>query len=584
MGAYLSAPVTEKASDQGENETFRYGVCAMQGWRTEMEDAHSIVLDLDTTKAGFFGVFDGHGGKEVAKFSAVYLAKELLELPEFRSGNMPQALGRAFLRMDELLVEEKHLEELKTLAGPKEKRRSMNAPLVMDEAELPEVLREALKAARERMADKRARRARGEAGDDEDDDDDEEFEEGDEISMTDMAQLIAVDSEEDEEDDPDYEPLSMEEDSIQAQEMKVLEIDSAEAKPDHGKTDGGKKVNPGPPSHALLEIGDEASVGNISEPMDEGQPQQSAETDEAASKKPLAESAARNGGKRKRIGVSQQGAIHSANGVPGTSEVESSSEEMVGQEPEEASGRSSGAEGSSPTSGHYTGPSAGCTAVVALVRGTNLWVANAGDSRCVASRRGRALALTHDHKPTDSVEMQRIAKAGGFVAEGRINGSLNLSRALGDMDYKQSKDLGPNAQMVIAVPEVRHLKLEEGDEFLILACDGIWDVLSNQEAVDFVRKRLARRMAPQAICEAMCDHCLAPDTQGCGKGCDNMSAVVVVLKPFSPFTKGDHEIDLNQLPPPPPLDDFSPEFHDSTTELPTPEPSSQQSASSGPQA
>ena len=49
--------------------------------------------------------------------------------------------------------------------------------------------------------------------------------------------------------------------------------------------------------------------------------------------------------------------------------------------------------------------------------------------------------------------------------------------------------------------------------------------------------------------------------QGCGKGCDNMSAVVVVLKPFSPFTKGDHEIDLNQLPPMPALDDFSPEFH-----------------------
>ena len=49
-------------------------------------------------------------------------AKELLKLEEFRSGNMPQALGRAFLRMDELLVQEKHLEELKTLAGPKEKR------------------------------------------------------------------------------------------------------------------------------------------------------------------------------------------------------------------------------------------------------------------------------------------------------------------------------------------------------------------------------------------------------------------------------------------------------------------------------
>ncbi len=68
------------------------------------------------------------------------------------------------------------------------------------------------------------------------------------------------------------------------------------------------------------------------------------------------------------------------------------------------------------------------------------------------------------------------------MAEGRINGSLNLSRALGDMDYKQSKDLGPDAQMVTAVPEVRSLRLEPGDEFLILACDGIWDVLSNQQA------------------------------------------------------------------------------------------------------
>lgn len=49
--------------------------------------------------------------------------------------------------------------------------------------------------------------------------------------------------------------------------------------------------------------------------------------------------------------------------------------------------------------------------------------------------------------------------------------------------------------------------------------------------------------------------------QGCGKGCDNMSAVVVVLKPFSPFTRTEHEVDLNQLPPMPALDDISPEFH-----------------------
>ena len=62
--------------------------------------------------------------------------------------------------------------------------------------------------------------------------------------------------------------------------------------------------------------------------------------------------------------------------------------------------------------------------VVALVRGSDLWVANAGDSRCVASRRGRALALTHDHKPTDSGELQRIAKVGSMPARRPVESSL----------------------------------------------------------------------------------------------------------------------------------------------------------------
>jgi serine/threonine protein phosphatase PrpC len=73
-----------------------------------------------------------------------------------------------------------------------------------------------------------------------------------------------------------------------------------------------------------------------------------------------------------------------------------------------------------------------------------------------------------------------------MVAEGRIMGSLNLSRALGDLEFKTAKGLGPEAQMVTPVPEVRELELTEGDEFLVLACDGIWDVLSNQEVRVFV--------------------------------------------------------------------------------------------------
>lgn len=72
-------------------------------------------------------------------------------------------------------------------------------------------------------------------------------------------------------------------------------------------------------------------------------------------------------------------------------------------------------------------------------------------------------------------------------------------------------------QTVTAVPEIRTLDLKEGDEFLILACDGIWDVLTNQEAVDFVRERLLKGMSPPQVCEEVCDRCLAPDTDNCGK-------------------------------------------------------------------
>ena len=73
MGAYLSTPVTDKESEAGGDAKYLFGVCAMQGWRTDMEDSHIVNLDVDDAQKGqvaLFGVFDGHGGKEVAKFCA----------------------------------------------------------------------------------------------------------------------------------------------------------------------------------------------------------------------------------------------------------------------------------------------------------------------------------------------------------------------------------------------------------------------------------------------------------------------------------------------------------------------------------
>jgi serine/threonine protein phosphatase PrpC len=81
--------------------------------------------------------------------------------------------------------------------------------------------------------------------------------------------------------------------------------------------------------------------------------------------------------------------------------------------------------------------SIGCTANVILIEDMKrIYVANAGDSRCVMGRAGRAIPLSFDHKPENDEERRRIEKAGSTITEGRVDGNLNLSRSLGDLKYK----------------------------------------------------------------------------------------------------------------------------------------------------
>lgn len=80
---------------------------------------------------------------------------------------------------------------------------------------------------------------------------------------------------------------------------------------------------------------------------------------------------------------------------------------------------------------------AGCTANVVLINDKNIFIANSGDSRSVLRSNKDTIALSIDHKPELPEEHNRIVKAGGYVADGRINGNLNLSRAMGDLEYKK---------------------------------------------------------------------------------------------------------------------------------------------------
>jgi len=125
-------------------------------------------------------------------------------------------------------------------------------------------------------------------------------------------------------------------------------------------------------------------------------------------------------------------------------------------------------------------------------------VVNCGDSRAVLSRAGEAIALSSDHKPNSASERERITKLGGSVkwhglttkksgkpilgtGVWRVNGNLAVSRAIGDVAERP---------FVSPTPETHRVTGRRGDEFVIVATDGLWDAFSSQEAVNFVQRCL----------------------------------------------------------------------------------------------
>ncbi|ONH69670.1 Protein phosphatase 2C 2 [Cyberlindnera fabianii] len=308
MGQILSQPVTDKESHQGQNAKYAFGLSSMQGWRINMEDAHTTILNLnddldtdndeDNEKVGasttshsddsgvaFFGVYDGHGGEKIAKFTGETLYKIVKKQPEFQKGNYGQALKDAFLAADEAILKD-----------------------------------------------------------------------------------------------------------------EVLKNDQS-----------------------------------------------------------------------------------------------------------------------------------GCTATTVIISDDKIICANAGDSRTVLSVKGNSKALSYDHKPNNEGEHARICAAGGFVDIGRVNGNLALSRAIGDFDFKKSSDLPPEEQIVTAFPDVIEHQITNDDEFVVLACDGIWDCLTSQQVVEVVRRGIHDGLTLTEISEGIIDICLAPTSHGSGIGCDNMSIVIVAL-------------------------------------------------------
>jgi protein phosphatase 2C family protein 2/3 len=170
----------------------------------------------------------------------------------------------------------------------------------------------------------------------------------------------------------------------------------------------------------------------------------------------------------------------------------------------------------------------GTTAIMVLIKNNIVYCGNVGDSRAVACINGVACPMSYDHKPGNELEQKRITEAGGWVEFNRVNGNLALSRALGDFAFKRNATKLPKDQIVTAYPDISSFELNKDVEFIVIACDGIWDVMSNAEVVNFIRTRLQKKMEAEAICEELLDTCLSPDCELSGLGCDNMTVILVL--------------------------------------------------------
>ncbi|XP_070555952.1 protein phosphatase 1G-like isoform X2 [Ptychodera flava] len=540
MGAYLSSPVTDKRSEDRTSEKFDYGASAMQGWRYYMEDAHNCIPHLDDETA-MFGVYDGHGGAEVAMHCAQHLPDFIKNSKAYKEGKLGKGLQDAFMEFDATLTQEDVIRELRQLAGTMQEADGDDeeAAALTEEATVPltELLAKYGYQLKEHANTKSLRKK---------------------VNQEDLLSPVIRKSQS--RVNPLSEALAGEKDNIlkaedaNSEESTNKQTDAEESNDKQTKSDndlsevvdsGVAKQCNGKTAHSGTGGGDASDCHISTEAVTDNKEEVVA-----------GQSGVGNGGieaeeedqdddddddeeyKEDEEEDDDDGEDDDEDDEDEDDDEDDDDDDSDDDEGECCEGEGECCDDAGAMKGmmglsdkEEPGSDSGCTAVVALMRDNQLIVANAGDSRCIVSRSGKAIDMSLDHKPEDEPERLRIETAGGKVtSDGRVNGGLNLSRAIGDHCYKQNKDLPAEQQMITAFPDIQTLNLTPQDDFIVIACDGIWNVLSSQETVDFVKERIDKEdMKLSMICEEMFDHCLAPDSLGDGTGCDNMTCIIVRL-------------------------------------------------------
>jgi len=632
----LSEPITKKEIETSEDDNFWVSSASMQGWRTNQEDAHNAILSYDDYSS-LFAVYDGHGGHEVAIYTAKKLPNFIKSRKDYRMGKIEEGLADAFVEFDKTLTDREIVRELRVIAG-----KEADTGEEVDHEEVDGLYQDATTpieavmaqtgvtgenadsntsssqpegngvfilgpdgkktsltkagpggaSALSRFRDRAANgtdkpispflRAKSNPEEPESKTNSSDTAADSANNHTDAAAKLSFKEDETKVESDDKVINGSIEDKSQ---KKNGHSETKEAVTDTKKTNGHDKdeayhsdsngTNEPAPNAAEADIKGKGkgkgkgkssqivktkSSSDLEEDQQEESVEKKPETEKpeevTPSKKPksakelyeklvsddVMDEESEEDDENDQDAFKAAEADDDDDSDEGEEDMDSDATEEQGSTEDEDTPDEDEGDEEEYIGGDFNedpGNDSGCTAVVALLVGRELYVANAGDSRCVVCRDGKAIEMSYDHKPEDEIERTRINKAGGRVTQdGRVNGGLNLSRAIGDHAYKTNKDLPLSDQMISPVPDVKKLTIDpEKDSFVLLACDGIWNSLSSQETVDFVNDRLEKKNAKHDtnyltnIIKELFDHCLAPDTMGDGTGCDNMTAVIAKLKP-----------------------------------------------------
>ena len=170
----------------------------------------------------------------------------------------------------------------------------------------------------------------------------------------------------------------------------------------------------------------------------------------------------------------------------------------------------------------------GTTANIMLIKDNSIYIANVGDSVSVMYKDKKAYNLNREHQTVIESEKQRVLKSGAVINGYRINGMLNLTRALGDFRFKSNKNLKRSEQSVISIPEITKIDDIKNIEFIIMGCDGVFDCVKRQLVCEFVENEI--REDPKGdlsvILGKIFDKCISP-IYGKVIGTDNMSCIII---------------------------------------------------------